>query len=146
MGALVSNASPFLFPCTIEYSLICAVILFEIWKRVNAEENEAEKKGNDKQSGRTKNNAMKDRLVTTHFHFSEYRIISEKLSKMFLRIPYISIADPFGGRVVNSDNHFTVDCSNSHKGLFAGIVVSLQKVTLIYPFRGVDTCTLDNFK
>lgn len=33
MGALVSNASPFLFPCTIEYSLICAVILFEMWKQ-----------------------------------------------------------------------------------------------------------------
>lgn len=34
MGALVQNASPFLFPCTIEYSLICAVILYEMWKEV----------------------------------------------------------------------------------------------------------------
>lgn len=34
MGALVQNASPFLFPCTIEYSLICAVILYEMWKKV----------------------------------------------------------------------------------------------------------------
>lgn len=34
MGNLVQNASPFLFPCTIEYSLICAVILFEMWKKV----------------------------------------------------------------------------------------------------------------
>lgn len=34
MGALVHNASPFLFPCTIEYSLICAVILYEMWKEV----------------------------------------------------------------------------------------------------------------
>lgn len=34
MGALVQNAAPFLFPCTIEYSLICAVILFEMWKKV----------------------------------------------------------------------------------------------------------------
>lgn len=33
MGSLVQNASPFLFPCTIEYSLICAVILFEMWKQ-----------------------------------------------------------------------------------------------------------------
>lgn len=33
MGKLVQNASPFLFPCTIEYSLICAVILFEMWKQ-----------------------------------------------------------------------------------------------------------------
>ncbi|XP_062537000.1 proton channel OtopLc isoform X2 [Armigeres subalbatus] len=34
MGTLVQNASPFLFPCTIEYSLICAVILYEMWKKV----------------------------------------------------------------------------------------------------------------
>lgn len=40
MGSLVQNASPFLFPCTIEYSLICAVILFEMWKQiVNVEQN-----------------------------------------------------------------------------------------------------------
>lgn len=36
MGSLVQNASPFLFPCTIEYSLICAVILFEMWRQTNA--------------------------------------------------------------------------------------------------------------
>lgn len=34
MGNLVQNAAPFLFPCTIEYSLICAVILFEMWKHL----------------------------------------------------------------------------------------------------------------
>lgn len=34
MGGLLQNASPFLFPCTIEYSLICAVILYEMWKEV----------------------------------------------------------------------------------------------------------------
>lgn len=34
MGSLVQNASPFLFPCTIEYSLICAVILYETWKKL----------------------------------------------------------------------------------------------------------------
>lgn len=34
MGSLVTNASPFLFPCKIEYSLICAVILYEMWKNV----------------------------------------------------------------------------------------------------------------
>ncbi|XP_058796370.1 proton channel OtopLc-like [Phymastichus coffea] len=32
---LLRDASPFLFPCTIEFSLICAVILFEMWKRVD---------------------------------------------------------------------------------------------------------------
>ncbi|XP_065090977.1 proton channel OtopLc-like [Ochlerotatus camptorhynchus] len=38
MGSLVQNASPFLFPCTIEYSLICAVILFEMWKKLRETE------------------------------------------------------------------------------------------------------------
>lgn len=38
MGRLVQNASPFLFPCTIEYSLICAVILYEMWKKIKIED------------------------------------------------------------------------------------------------------------
>lgn len=36
MSNLIYNASPFLFPCTIEYSLICAVILYEMWKSVKS--------------------------------------------------------------------------------------------------------------
>nr|XP_003702250.2 PREDICTED: otopetrin-3-like [Megachile rotundata] len=35
LTSLLRDASPFLFPCTIEFSLICAVILFEMWKRVD---------------------------------------------------------------------------------------------------------------
>ncbi|XP_008558208.1 proton channel OtopLc [Microplitis demolitor] len=35
LKTLLTDASPFLFPCTIEFSLICAVILFEMWKRVD---------------------------------------------------------------------------------------------------------------
>jgi Otopetrin len=31
---LVQDASPFLFPCTIEYSLICAAILYVMWRNV----------------------------------------------------------------------------------------------------------------
>lgn len=33
----VQTAAPFLFPCTIEYSLICAVILFEMWKHISSD-------------------------------------------------------------------------------------------------------------
>ncbi|XP_028966978.1 proton channel OtopLc [Galendromus occidentalis] len=36
MGELVQNASPFLFPCTIEYSLICAGVLYIMWKNVGS--------------------------------------------------------------------------------------------------------------
>lgn len=77
MGPLVFNASPFLFPCTIEYSLICAVILFEIWKKVKMEEEEEE--GEEKKSDKGSRNNLHgiqnmnkiDRLVTTNFHFSK---------------------------------------------------------------------------
>lgn len=34
MGHLVQDASPLLFPCAIEYSLICAAILYVMWKNV----------------------------------------------------------------------------------------------------------------
>lgn len=36
MTNLIYDASPFLFPCTIEYSLICAVILYEMFKNVKS--------------------------------------------------------------------------------------------------------------
>lgn len=36
MGHLVQDASPLLFPCAIEYSLICAAILYVMWKNVSA--------------------------------------------------------------------------------------------------------------
>jgi hypothetical protein len=35
IGNLVQDASPFLFPCTIEYSLICAAILYVMWRNLN---------------------------------------------------------------------------------------------------------------
>ncbi|XP_035213549.1 proton channel OtopLc-like isoform X2 [Stegodyphus dumicola] len=34
MGELVQEASHFLFPCTIQYSLICAAILYIMWKNI----------------------------------------------------------------------------------------------------------------
>lgn len=38
IGSLVQNASPFLFPCTIEYSLICAAILYVMWRNISNED------------------------------------------------------------------------------------------------------------
>jgi len=34
MSRLVDNASPFLFPCTIEYSLLCSGVLYVMWKNI----------------------------------------------------------------------------------------------------------------
>ncbi|CAD7090748.1 unnamed protein product [Hermetia illucens] len=80
MGTLVQDSSPFLFPCTIEYSLICAVILYEMWKKV--------KSIPDIQ--RSRSNSQK---------------------------PH-----------VRSAYHFSVDCSGAHKGMFAGILVTVLTI------------------
>ena len=37
MHDLHQTSGPFLFPCTIEFSLICAAILFIMWKHVGSE-------------------------------------------------------------------------------------------------------------
>ena len=34
---LLESSGPFLFPCTIEFSLICAAVLFIMWKNVSSE-------------------------------------------------------------------------------------------------------------
>ncbi|XP_050299957.1 proton channel OtopLc-like isoform X2 [Anthonomus grandis grandis] len=94
MGSLVTNASPFLFPCTIEYSLICAVILFEMWKHIRIN-SEPEKKRNGKGVCKNKN-------------------------------------DDFA--YTNSGHHFTIDCSNSHKGLFAGILIIVLTIISLVMF------------
>ena len=44
MGALLQGSGPFLFPCTIEYSLICAAILYMMWKNVVPEHEHYTKK------------------------------------------------------------------------------------------------------
>jgi len=36
MGNLLKDISPYLFPCTVEYSLLCAVILAVMWRNVCA--------------------------------------------------------------------------------------------------------------
>ncbi|XP_001861756.2 proton channel OtopLc [Culex quinquefasciatus] len=40
IGTLVQDASPFLFPCTIEYSLICAAILYVMWRSISRPQSE----------------------------------------------------------------------------------------------------------
>lgn len=81
MGALVQQLSPFLFPCTIEYSLICAVILFEMWKTVKSIPD----------IDKTRKNSIKP--------------IAQKPA-----------------------HHFSVDCSQSHKGLFFGILIIVMTI------------------
>lgn len=41
IGSIVQDAAPFLFPCTIEYSLICAAICYVMWKNMAKRKTEA---------------------------------------------------------------------------------------------------------
>ncbi|XP_060532083.1 proton channel OtopLc-like [Cylas formicarius] len=95
IGSLITDASPFLFPCTIEYSLICAVILFEMWKHL---QHETPAKGFEQKKRENK-------------HRSD--IFSFPTSTSY---------------------HFTIDCSNSHKGLFAGITVIVLTIISLVMF------------
>ncbi|XP_017482492.1 PREDICTED: uncharacterized protein LOC108371439 [Rhagoletis zephyria] len=81
MGALVQEVAPFLFPCTIEYSLICAVILYEMWKTVR--------------SISDIDRSRKSSVKPTH---------------------------------QKPAHHFSVDCSQSHKGLFFGILMIVMTI------------------
>lgn len=81
MGALVQEVSPFLFPCTIEYSLICAVILYEMWKTVKSIPD----------IDKTRKHSLKP-------------------------------------TVQKPAHHFSVDCSQSHKGLFFGILIIVMTI------------------
>ena len=40
MGDVVQDASQFLFPCAIEYSLICAAIIYVMWRNVATNDND----------------------------------------------------------------------------------------------------------
>lgn len=116
MGILVSNASPFLFPCTIEYSLICAVILFEMWKKVKSVEVK-------KKAERAR---FKEDKAANVFNFSTLLV-------KLINFSY-NILDLFGGNHVNSDHHFSVDCSNAHRGLFGGILVIVLTIISLIMF------------
>lgn len=82
MGSLVTNASPFLFPCTIEYSLICAVILFEMWKKVKT--TSTTRKPDTVRIYEQQQDGKKDERFVSHFNFSKEFFISKSKRKKWL--------------------------------------------------------------
>ncbi|KAJ8952056.1 hypothetical protein NQ318_010966 [Aromia moschata] len=104
-----------------EYSLICAVILFEMWKNVQSEEPEERDKDKEKHKSKSTTSPYKEDKVATHIHFN-----------------------PFGGRVVSSNHHFTIDCSNAHRGLFAGIMVIVITIISLIMFFVLATSEVDS--
>lgn len=106
MGSLVTNASAFLFPCKIEYSLICAVILFEMWKKITS------------MKVKTDKDVPKSSYSTQN---TEKEKVSFNLSQL-------------GSHFMQSNHHFSVDCSNSHRGLFGGILVIVLTIISLIMF------------
>ncbi|XP_072941800.1 proton channel OtopLc-like isoform X2 [Epargyreus clarus] len=114
MGTLLQNVSPFLFPCTIEYSLICAVILYEMWKEVKCTPEDFEKKliYNNKNKSRTNS------------------VTPEKILQQFAGM--LGVSSPHGSRAAL--HHFSVDCSHAHRGLFAGILIIVLTIISLIMF------------
>ena len=94
---LLESISPFLFPCTIEYSLICAAILYIMWKQVSREERVL-------------------RRTKRHVHRQEEE--NSTLEKM--RIENIHRETPDWLRL---SSRYSLDCSKASTGLFWGILV-----------------------
>ncbi|EFX82850.1 hypothetical protein DAPPUDRAFT_302343 [Daphnia pulex] len=105
MGTLTQNASPFLFPCAIEYSLICAAIMYEIWKHT----------GKD----------CHNRLMLVH------GINDSPAGTRTPRTPGGSY-HPCSQR--RSPHHYSVDCTNANKGLFFGIFVLVLSILAMILF------------
>jgi hypothetical protein len=108
MGSLVQNASPFLFPCTIEYSLICAVILYAMWKDVS-------------RYGATDPPPPKPKAPA---RAPVYRTASG-ITGGSRRVSLTPI---------HSAELFSVDCANAHRGLFAGILVLVLTIISLITF------------
>ncbi|CAG5009371.1 unnamed protein product [Parnassius apollo] len=113
MGTLLRNASPFLFPCTIEYSLICAVILYEMWKEVKCTPRDFERKFNVSKN-KSRNNS----------------VTPEKILQQFAGM--LGVTSPHGSH--NALHHFSVDCSHAHRGLFAGILLIVFTIISLIMF------------
>ncbi|RVE41839.1 hypothetical protein evm_013504 [Chilo suppressalis] len=113
MGTLLQNASPFLFPCTIEYSLICAVILYEMWKEVKCTAGDFEKKFNS-----TKNKSRNNSVTP------------EKILQQFAGMLGVGTAHDSRAAL----HHFSVDCSHAHRGLFGGILVIVLTIISLIMF------------
>ncbi|XP_033337793.1 proton channel OtopLc isoform X4 [Megalopta genalis] len=104
MGSLVQDASPFLFPCTIEYSLICAAILYVMWKNIS-------------KAGFTQ--PMVPPGSRHHAHAYSCQQFLEANAVYLLR---------------RSPHHYSVDCARAHKGLFVGILILVLTIISLILF------------
>ncbi|KAL4703415.1 hypothetical protein ACJJTC_011204 [Scirpophaga incertulas] len=113
MGTLLQNSTPFLFPCTIEYSLICAVILYEMWKQVKCTAEDFEKKFHHVRA-KSRNNS----------------VTPEKILQQFAGM--LGVNTHHDSRAAL--HHFSVDCSHAHRGLFGGILIIVLTIISLIMF------------
>ncbi|XP_046395371.1 proton channel OtopLc-like isoform X2 [Ischnura elegans] len=114
MGTLVQNASPFLFPCTIEYSLICAVILYAMWKDVS-------------RYGPSTTDSPAKKITATAAKAG--RSLTARSPSGIFRRPSLT-----HHHQAHSAELFSVDCANAHRGLFAGILVLVLTIISLITF------------
>lgn len=110
MGTLTQDASPFLFPCAIEYSLICAAITFEIWRQSEPFEQHA--------ADETERSSVESLAGSRTPHCP--------------RTPD-SVRISSGGQR-RSPHHYSVDCTKANKGLFIGIFVLVMTIVSMILF------------
>ena len=108
MSNLLAKSGPFLFPCTIEYTLICAAVLFAMWKNIPEE----------------------------HEHYKHHKR-RKKISRSLALNQVIDAENgenPDSGYVTKSAHHYSVDCANANTGLFSGIFVMVLVIISLIVF------------
>ena len=120
MSRLLTSSGPFLFPCTIEYSLICAAVLFVMWKHIDEEHNYYVEQKRRRKISRVSgcvDHAMKsgleDRL--TYLHLQAMSMMGGEQNNFVSR----------------SAHHYSVDCARANNGLFTGILVMVFTIILL---------------
>ncbi|KAJ1524760.1 hypothetical protein ONE63_009638 [Megalurothrips usitatus] len=132
LGNLLQGSGPFLFPCTIEYSLICAVILFEMWihQAKSDDEGSASRMGSrldlstDSRSSRVADptgppSASAVDQVTVE-------PVQDKLQQ--------DSDDGAGSVPWRTPLHLSVDLTHSQRGMFLGIVLLVATIMSLVLF------------
>jgi len=116
MSDLLSDSGAFLFPCTIEYSLICAAILFIMWKSI-AEEHE-----HYKVHILRRKNSRKLTLATA-------KTASAPITEQSDTEETDETETEF-----RSAHQYSVDCARANTGLFTGIFVLVMIIVSLIVF------------
>lgn len=149
IGNLLQSSGPFLFPCTIEYSLICAVILFEIWMHAAKGEDEgsASRMGS-RQGSRLdlSSGSRSSRVVDQEQDQADQALhqpdtdddVDDADSALKKRHPAQSTVSGAGtgaGSVPwRTALHLSVDLTHSQRGMFLGIVLLVATIMSLVLF------------